>query len=112
LPTARHTSPTRTRSESPRNKTRQIRCVDLQNGQVAARIGADQLSGVGLLFASSTFDLLGAVDYVVIGQNIAVAVTITPDPSPRWSGGFTSTRPWRPLAEETKKWINGKGELF
>ena len=65
-------SPTRAFAESAKRKRRQIGGVDLQNGDVGLGIGADDLGLELALVAERDGDLVGAVDHVIIGEQVAV----------------------------------------
>jgi hypothetical protein len=72
------------------------RRVDLEQGEVGGRVGADLLGGVGLrAVAELHVDLVGARDNVVVGEDVAVGV----DHEPRAGGGSTALR----LSEETER---------
>src|SRR6185369_12442996 len=49
-----------------------LAAFDLDQRQVGARIGADYLRGEGLAVVHRDFDLVGAIDHVVVGHGIAV----------------------------------------
>ena len=72
LPTASTQSPIRG-LPSDKLREREVRAaLDLDQGEVGARIGADHLGGVGLAVVGRDLDLVGAVDDVVVGHGIAV----------------------------------------
>src|SRR5215467_11956273 len=47
--------------------------LDLDQGDVGTRIGADHLGGVGLAVVSRDLDGVGLVDHVVVGHRIAIS---------------------------------------
>ena len=72
-PIAMTHSPTRAFSESPERKGRQaLLHVDLEQGEVGGRIPADELGRVLFLVVDPDLDLVGAVDDVVVRDDVAV----------------------------------------
>ncbi len=55
-----------------RDEREVVAAVDLDQRQVGARIGADDLGGVGLAVVGRDLDGLGLVDHVVVGHGVAV----------------------------------------
>src|SRR6266478_5030217 len=52
---------------------REVRtAVDLDQGDIGPRVGADHLRGIGLALVSRNFDLVGAIHHVVVGHGIAI----------------------------------------
>src|SRR6266404_2396973 len=47
--------------------------IDLDQGDIGARIGADHLGGVGLAVISRDLDGVGLIDHVVVGHRVAVS---------------------------------------
>ena len=72
LPNASTTSPTRVASESPNGERREAGGLHLQHGQVARRVGADDLRVESAAVGQVDLHLLRPVDDVVVGQHVAV----------------------------------------
>src|SRR5258706_670722 len=52
---------------------REVRtALDLDQGQIGTRVGADHLRAIGLAVISRNFDLVGAIHHVVVGHGIAI----------------------------------------
>ena len=72
LPTASTTSPTRTLSESPSGRTVILAASDLQNGKSLGGIAADRAWPDASCPRSLDLDVLGAIDHVVVREDVAV----------------------------------------
>ena len=71
----------------------QVGAVDLQHRQVARLVGADDLRLEGAAVGQFDADLLGAVDHVVVGEDVAVR----PDDDAGAEAALAPLRRLRPL---------------
>ena len=72
LPTARTHSPTRSRSLSPSVARGETGGVDLQHRDIGVGIGADDLGGELTAVEQADGDLVGALDHMVVGEDVAI----------------------------------------
>ena len=72
LPTATTQSPTRGCLSANLTNGKVCDCLDLQQREVGALVGADQLGLELVVLVEADLDLAGAVDDVVVGDDVAV----------------------------------------
>ena len=72
LPTASTQSPTRGGVSGKLDEGEVVAAVDLDQREIGARIGADDLGGVGLAVVGRDLDAVGLLDDVVVGDGVAV----------------------------------------
>ena len=91
FPIASTTSPTRVRSESPNTSTGNPVAFDFQHRQIARRIGANNLRLQTAVVIQINFDLIRAIDHVMICQDVTILVgrlRLNPNPAAvGWLGG-------------------------
>ena len=100
LPSARTTSPTCTWSESPERQGLQVLGVDLQHGEIARRVRADDVCLHAAAVTQFHAHLVGAVDDVVVRQHVAIRPDDHARAEPALATLGIGARPAEAIAEE------------
>ena len=97
LPMAGTWSPTASSVRVAQHDHRQLVHFDLEDGQVGLGVGADGAGACAAAVREGDVDFVGALDHVVVGQNVTVLADDDAAAQPAWAW-----LPWSPRRTGTR----------